>query len=264
MSEKRYYWLKLMDNFFDEKYIKALRSLPQGDSLLIVYLKMQLKSLKTDGIIKYERIMPSPISELALALDEKETVVQLTVEALVRFGVVEVWDNDTFYMSALQNFIGSESKVAERVRRHRALKREESKGISCSDNQTDIALLQCNSSVTKCNTEIRDKSKENRDNIFPPISPEGDKKKKNPSKDEVISYFVEVLHRSEAEATSFWTFNENRCWCVGSTPIRKWRIYAESWKCSEVSTSSALSRSYSKDEFDQLYADMHDFDDIKI
>ena len=55
-DSKRYYWLKLRENFFDEKYIKALRRLPDGDALCIVYLKMQLKSLQTEGIINYERI----------------------------------------------------------------------------------------------------------------------------------------------------------------------------------------------------------------
>lgn len=48
MAEKRYFWLKLKDDFFDKKYIKALLKLPQGDSLTVIYLKMQLKSLKTE------------------------------------------------------------------------------------------------------------------------------------------------------------------------------------------------------------------------
>lgn len=121
-NTKRYYWLKLKDDFFDEKYIKALRKLPQGDSLAIVYLKMQLKSLKTEGIIKYEGIMPDAMTELALLLDEDENVVRLAVEALIRFGVVERWDNDTFYLVQLQQLIGSETQGAARVRKHRELK----------------------------------------------------------------------------------------------------------------------------------------------
>lgn len=94
-SPKRYYWLKLNDDFFDEKYVKALRRLPQGDSLVIVYLKMQLKSLKTEGIIKYEGIMPDCLTELAMVLDEDENVVKLAVESLIRFGAIERWENDT-------------------------------------------------------------------------------------------------------------------------------------------------------------------------
>ena len=148
-EEKRFFWLKLKENFFDEKYIKALRRLPQGDSLVIVYLKMQLKSLKTEGIIKYEGILPDSISELALVLDEDENIVKLTVEALVRYGVIERWENETFYMSAMQQLIGSETQAAARVRKHREAK-----------------ALQCNGNVTKCNTEIEkeieiDKEKDN-------------------------------------------------------------------------------------------------------
>ena len=137
MAEKRYYWLKLKADFFDEKYIKALRKLPQGDSLTIVYLKMQLKSLKTEGIIKYESFLPDSISELAMALDEDENVVKLAVSALVGFGVVEQWENDTLYMVAMQELVGSEGQSAERVRRYRENK-----------------ALQCNTPVTSCNQEL--------------------------------------------------------------------------------------------------------------
>lgn len=160
-NTKRYYWLKLKDDFFDEKYIKALRKLPQGDSLAIVYLKMQLKSLKTEGIIKYEGIMPDAMTELALLLDEDENVVRLAVEALIRFGVVERWDNDTFYLVQLQQLIGSETQGAARVRKHRELKKTQH--LAVAQNSDTIPALQCNADVTTCNTEkeieIRDRDK---------------------------------------------------------------------------------------------------------
>ena len=54
MKEKRYYWLKLYDTFFENKTSKFLRKLPDGDKILIVYLKMQLKLLKTEGVFCYE------------------------------------------------------------------------------------------------------------------------------------------------------------------------------------------------------------------
>lgn len=144
---KKFYWLKLKEDFFDEKYVKALRRLPQGDSLAIVYLKMQLNSLKTEGIIKYEGILPDSISELAMALDEDENVVRLAVDALVAFKVVERWDDETLYMSAMQQLIGSESDSAARVRKHRAL-------------QNERKALPSNADVTPCNTEIREKREE--------------------------------------------------------------------------------------------------------
>ena len=147
-NSKKFYWLKLKEGFFGEKYVKALRRLPQGDSLVIVYLKMQLMSLRTEGVIDYEGLLPDSIEELAMALEEDENVVRLAVEALIKFGVVERWANETLYMVAMQELIGSEGSSAERVRRHRAL-------------QNNQQALQSNTEVTKSNTEIEiEKEKE--------------------------------------------------------------------------------------------------------
>ena len=53
MAEKRYYWLKFKEDFFDFKGVKKLRKLAGGDTYVIIYLKMLLRSLKTDGILEY-------------------------------------------------------------------------------------------------------------------------------------------------------------------------------------------------------------------
>ena len=148
-DSKKYYWLKLKEDFFDEKYIKALRKLPDGDALTIVYLKMQLKSLKTEGIIQYDHILPSAEEELALVLDEDVNIVRLTLSAILNMGLVEQWENDTLYMVAMQNLIGSETAVAERVRKHREKQK----------------MLQCNTEVTNSNTYIEKEKREKRKEI---------------------------------------------------------------------------------------------------
>lgn len=188
MPDKRYYWLKLKVDFFDEKYIKALRKLPQGDSQVIVYLKMQLKSLKTEGIINYEGILPDCISELALALDEDDNVVRLTVEALIRFGVVERLENDTLYMLAMQQLIGSETQTAARVRKHR-----------------ENIALQCNDTVTKCNTEkeIREKRVEKEKDTPPTPSKGTGGAKKQTTKPQLEKVqFAEFVSMTNDEYTS--------------------------------------------------------------
>ena len=145
MSEntKKYYWLKLKEDFFDDKVTKYLRRLPEGPSLIIIYLKMQLKSLKTEGFIRYDGILPTCEDELALALDENPVLVSATINALERIGVVERWENDTLYMAAMQELIGSETAVAERVRRHRAARKQLPNALQCTANK-----LPCNGNVT--------------------------------------------------------------------------------------------------------------------
>lgn len=135
MAEKRYYWMKLNEEFFDEKHIKFLRTLPDGDKVVIVYLKMQLKSLRTEGFIKIDSILPSDIQELSLILDEDEKIVAFTIEALKKLNLIEIM-KDGFYMIALQELIGREGSSAERVRRFREKKKQQE-------------ALQSNATVTK-------------------------------------------------------------------------------------------------------------------
>lgn len=127
MAEKRYYWLKLKEDFFEDKQIKYLRSLPDGDKLVIAYLKMQLKSLKTEGFIKYDSVLPSNIEELSMILDEDVNIVTLMVKALQQVKAVEILDDGSFYMIAMQNLIGKDGESTERVRkfRERQAKREQ-------------------------------------------------------------------------------------------------------------------------------------------
>lgn len=230
---KKYFWLKLKDDFFDEKYIKALRRLPQGDSLVIVYLKMQLKSLKTEGIIKYEQILPDAISELAMLLDEDENVVRLATEALIRFGIVERWGNETFYMVAMQQLVGSETASAARVRKHRALKNGgEKKALPPAE---DGKVLQCNAPVTECNTEIEKELE-----IETEIEIEKSEKRKGktasrftpPTPQEIIDYCNERQNGVDPER--FFDYYTSNGWKVGKNGMKDWRAAVRTWEKSET------------------------------
>lgn len=67
---KKYYWLRLKDDWFNSKVIKKLRKIAGGDTYTIIYLKMQLLSLKNEGKLYYEGVEDSFEEELALDLDE--------------------------------------------------------------------------------------------------------------------------------------------------------------------------------------------------
>ena len=68
MESKRYYWLKFRSDFFDSKRIKKLRNMAGGDTYCIIYLKMQLKALKTGGVLEYTGIEEQFADELALEM----------------------------------------------------------------------------------------------------------------------------------------------------------------------------------------------------
>ena len=120
MAGKRYYWLKLQVGFFQELIIKQLRTLPEGDSIVLLYLKLLLKAINTEGIIYYQHILPTLDEEIALDTGEKSALVKLTISALCQYHAAVFLDDQSLQLLYLEDMVGSESASAARVRNHRA------------------------------------------------------------------------------------------------------------------------------------------------
>ena len=144
---KKYYWLKLKNNFFSQPKIKKLRKIAGGDTYTIIYLKMQLYSLEDDGKLYFDGIEENFVEEMALKIDEDPENVGVTIQFLIAQGLMILCDDNEYLMTETQESIGSESDSAQRVRAHRERK-----------------ALHCNDTVTLCNTEI-EKEIENRDRV---------------------------------------------------------------------------------------------------
>ncbi len=118
-KSKKYFWLKLKEDFFSKKEIKLLRKVAGGDTHTIIYLKMLLKSLKSDGKLFFEGIADNFVDEIALDIDEEPENVQLTVNYLMAKGLmVEVSKNEADLVS-VREMTGSETDAAARMRRLR-------------------------------------------------------------------------------------------------------------------------------------------------
>lgn len=150
MAEKRYYWLKLKENYFDSPKIKKLRKIAGGDTYTIIYLKLQLLSIKNNGIIEYEKIEPTFQEELALKLDEDVENVGITLSYLQSQGLVDVNENNDFFLIEASNNIGSESESAERVRLFR--ERKNQKALQCNDSVTEVKQISISNSMSKSNS----------------------------------------------------------------------------------------------------------------
>lgn len=120
---KKYFWLKLKEDFFRDKKIKKLRKIAGGDTYTIIYLKMQLLSLKNDGALIFEGVEENFAEEIALEIDEDVDNVKVTIAFLINNGLIEEVEQDHFVMTETIKCIGSESASAERVRKMRAKKR---------------------------------------------------------------------------------------------------------------------------------------------
>ena len=137
MAEKRYYWLKFHSDFFDSKRIKKLRKMAGGDTYTIIYLKMQLKALKSDGILEFTGVEDDFASELALDLDENVEDVKMTLMFLLQYGMCECSDNTHYFLPYVIENTGSETASTQRVRDYR----ERQKALQCNAVVTDVKRI---------------------------------------------------------------------------------------------------------------------------
>ena len=145
--KKRFYWLKLKKDFFQQHQIKVLKSLPNGRLYALIYLELLAESTSHDGELRYSQMLPYDIITLSAVIDEDKDNVEKAIETLINLELVEVLDDGTIYMREIQRLIGSETDSAQRQRIHRE---------KVKNNQL-VTMSQ------KCHQEIRDKSIENRD-----------------------------------------------------------------------------------------------------
>ena len=121
---KRYFWLKLHKDFFQRKEIKRLRKIAGGDTYTIIYLKMLLRSIMSDGKLYFDGLEDDFASELALDLDEKEENVQITVQYLLKSGLLEMCSDGEYYLPDTKDSTGCETAAASRMRKCRAKKEQ--------------------------------------------------------------------------------------------------------------------------------------------
>lgn len=129
--KKRYYWLKLKTDFFQQPKIKKLRRIAGGDTYTCIYLKLMLSVVDNDGIIEFEGIEETLEAELSLKIDEDETNIAVTLNYLfAQKLLIQLEDRNQIVIPELKNLTGSETASAQRVRTHRENKKKSQKIVT--------------------------------------------------------------------------------------------------------------------------------------
>ena len=117
MSDNRkYYYLKLKENYFDDDSIVLLESMQEGVLYSNILLKLYLKSLKHGGRLQLDEDIPYTAQMIATITRQQIGTVERALQIFLKLGLVEVLDSGTFYMSNIELLIGQSSTEAERKR----------------------------------------------------------------------------------------------------------------------------------------------------
>lgn len=253
---KKYFWLKLMNDFFQQPKMKKLRKLAGGDTFTIIYLKMQLLSLKTGGKLYFDGVEETFAEELALTIDEDEDNVLFVLMYLQKQGLIEQLDEREFALPETMQRIGSEADSTERVRRLRERKKEAqaiaAQGVEAlppasGASQCNGQALQCNAHVTTCNTEIDieidkdieiEKEREGEEDGVSgdkPAETAHTRKRSSrfvpPTVEEVRAYCKERGNTVNAER--FHAYYTASKWYRGKTKITDWKACVRTWEQGE-------------------------------
>ena len=117
MSDNRkYYYLKLKENYFDDDSIVLLESMQDGVLYSNILLKLYLKSLKNGGRLQLDENIPYTAQMIATITRQQIGTVERALQIFLKLGLVELLDSGTYYMSNIELLIGRSSTEAERKR----------------------------------------------------------------------------------------------------------------------------------------------------
>ena len=137
-DNKKYYYLRLKESFFEDEAIIILESMPDGYIYCNILLKLYLRSLKNDGRLMYREFIPYTPEVIAQVTRHSVGDIKAAIEVFEKLGLVEVLDNGAIYMLDSQELVGNSSTEADRKRRYRAQIEAEKVATKSLENGTNV------------------------------------------------------------------------------------------------------------------------------
>ena len=108
-DKKRYFWLKLKKDFFQQHKMKVLKALPNGRLYALIYMELLAESTSHNGKLRFSEMLPYDSVTLAAVIDEDKDNLEKAIEVLNQLELLEILSDKTIYLSDIETMIGSES-----------------------------------------------------------------------------------------------------------------------------------------------------------
>jgi predicted phage replisome organizer len=118
-DNKKYYYLKLKDSFFSSEEMKILAAQKNGSEYQLLYTKLMLLSVKSEGRLEFRHGVPYDAEMLSSILDVDIDTIKAGIELFAKLHLVEMLETGVIFMSDIQNMIGKSSTEAERKLEYR-------------------------------------------------------------------------------------------------------------------------------------------------
>lgn len=215
-------WIKLATDIFDNKKIKQIETLPEGDSIIVIWFKLLALAgnVNDSGFVYFTKDIPYTDQMLAAYFNRPLTTIQMAISIFEKYGMIEIVDNVIFVSNweKYQNVEGME-RVREQTRK-RVAKHRELKKLECNVTG-NVTVTQSNATDIDIDIDI-DKRKD---------IPKGISKRKcftPPTVDEVRAYCQE--RGNNIDPQRFVDFYESKGWFVGKNKMKDWKAAVRNWE----------------------------------
>ena len=225
-DNKKYYYLRLKENFFDSDELKILESMKDGYLYSNILLKLYLRSLKNDGKLVVNDRIPYNAEMLASVTGHQIGTVKQALSIFKDLGLIDVLENGAIYMLDIQNFIGKGSSEADRKREYR--QRIETDRTNVQTNLRQIS----EKSPPEIEIELEKEIKIEKE-IHSSAKSTTTKRKRfeKPTLSEIKQYCIERNNNVNAE--QFFDYYESNGWKVGKNSMKDWKAAVRTWERSE-------------------------------
>lgn len=222
-------WIKLATNIFDNKKIKQIETLPDGDSIIVIWFKLLALagSVNDNGFVYFTKDIPYTDQMLAAYFNRPLTTIQMAISIFEKYGMIEIVDNVIFVSNweKYQNVEGME-RIREQTRK-RVAKHRELKKLECNVTG-NVTVTQSNATDIDKDIDI-DKRKD---------IPKGISKRKcftPPTVDEVRAYCQE--RGNNIDPQRFVDFYESKDWHIGKDKMKNWKAAVRTWESRDKQTT---------------------------
>ncbi|CYU30154.1 DnaD domain protein [Streptococcus suis] len=209
---KIYFWLKIDKKFFDNIFIKRLKTIPGGYTMTVIYIRLMLESLESDCILYYEGYFENLKEELALKLDVSEDDIDMTMAYFTKCGLIQIDEDKNAELPQAKAMVMSETNWA-------SYKREQRQNKERLDN-VQKSLTNSNSCPTEIEIEIE----------------------KDIKKDIDINIELEVDNKKTATDTNIYDYYQQRIGSLDGYQYEKLKDYLDIDKLEPELVKRAIDR----------------------
>ena len=204
-------WIKLTTDMFDNRKIKYLRKLPDGNSIVLIWVMLLTMAgrCNSGGMIFLAENIPYTAKMLADELDFEENTVALALKALENLGMISSDPLEITNWEEYQNIDGME-RIREQTRQRVASFRAKNKQLPAADVECNVTR---NVTVTPCNATEEEKEidREIDKELRKEEKVKKEEKSKNPTaKDEILDIFDRFAGYDDELAIALKDFAEMR------------------------------------------------------